>query len=167
MKDDLRQAFRALRRRPGFAAVAVLTLAFGIGINASLFSMISAFFLQPLPVKDAHQLVFLMQKGELINVPIGHSFPDYLDYRRATTVFSHLVAYMPTPCISQPPAKRRSGRGSRSFPRTTSPWPTSGRRSGTCSIPGRASRRVRNPRSFSATATGSAASEVIPGSWAG
>ncbi len=97
MKDDLRQAFRALRRRPGFAAVAVLTLAFGIGINASLFSMISAFFLQPLPVKDAHQLVFLMQKGELINVPIGHSFPDYLDYRQATTVFSHLVAYMPTP----------------------------------------------------------------------
>ncbi len=94
---DLRQAFRTLSKRPGFAAVAVLTLAFGIGINVSLFSLISAFFLQPLPVKDAHQLVFLMQKGELINVPIGHSFPDYLDYRQGTTVFSDLVAYMPTP----------------------------------------------------------------------
>lgn len=97
MKDDLRQAFRALRKRPGFAAVAALTLAFGIGTNASLFSMISAFFLQPLSVRDAHQLVLVMQKGELINVPYGHSFPDYLDYRQGTTVFSDLVAYMPTP----------------------------------------------------------------------
>ena len=97
MKDDLRQAIRALRKQPGFAAVAVLTLAFGIGVNVSLFSLISAFFLQPLPVKDAHQLVLLMQRGEAIGLPYGHSFPDYLDYREGTSAFSELVAYMPTP----------------------------------------------------------------------
>jgi predicted permease len=97
MKDDLRQAIRALRKQPGFAAVAVLTLTFGIGVNVSLFSLVSAFFLQPLPVKDAHQLVLLMQRGEAIGLPYGHSFPDYLDYREGTSAFSELVAYMPTP----------------------------------------------------------------------
>lgn len=97
MNDDLRQAVRALRKQPGFAVVAVLTLAFGIGVNISLFSMVSAFFLQPLPVKDADQLVLLMQRGEAFGLPYGHSFPDYLDYREGATGFSELVAYMPTP----------------------------------------------------------------------
>ena len=39
----------------------------------------------------------VMQQGEIINVPYGHSFPDYLDYRKSTTSFSDLVAFMPTP----------------------------------------------------------------------
>jgi predicted permease len=95
MKDDLRQALRTLRREPGFAAVAALTLAFGIGVNASLFSLVSALFLQPLPVKDAHELVLLMQRGELINVPYGHSFADYLDFRNEAGALTNLVAYMP------------------------------------------------------------------------
>jgi predicted permease len=103
--DDLRQAFRSLRKQPGFAAVAVLTLAFGLGVNVSLFSLISAFFLQPLPVKDSHRLVLLMQRSDLLNVPYGHSFPDYLDYREATTALSDLVAYMPTPVHLSPRAQ--------------------------------------------------------------
>ncbi|MPY91377.1 MAG: FtsX-like permease family protein [Luteitalea sp.] len=95
--DDLRQAFRSLRKQPGFAAVAILTLAFGIGVNASLFSLVSAFFLQPLAVKDPHQLVLLMQRGHAVSFPYGHSFPDYLDYREQTSAFTDIVAYMPTP----------------------------------------------------------------------
>jgi predicted permease len=95
--DDLRQAFRSLRKQRGFAAVAVVTLAFGIGVNVSLFSLVSAFFLQPLPVKDAHQLVLVMQRGDAINVPYGHSYPDYRDYRETATVFSDLAAYTPMP----------------------------------------------------------------------
>ena len=95
--DDLRHAFRSLRKQPGFTAVAVLTLAFGIGVNISLFAMVSAFFLQPLPIKDADRLVLLMQRGDVLNVPYGHSYPDYLDYRRSATLVSDLVAYMPTP----------------------------------------------------------------------
>jgi predicted permease len=95
--NELRQAFRSLRKQPGFTVVAILTLAFGVGVNASLFGLVSAFFLQPLPVKDAHQLVMVMQRGDLLNVPYGHSFPDYLDYRAETRSFSDLVAFMPTP----------------------------------------------------------------------
>ena len=95
--DDLRQAFRTLRKQPGFTAVAVLTLAFGIGVNVSLFGLLSAFFLQPLNVKDPGRLVFLMQRGDLINMPYGHSYPDFLDYRSGTTAFSDLVAFTVEP----------------------------------------------------------------------
>ena len=92
---DLRLAFRSLRKQPGFTAVAVLTLAFGIGVNASLFSLVNAFFLQPLPVKDADRLVLVMQRSDVINLPYGQSYPDYLDYRRESKTFADLVAYMP------------------------------------------------------------------------
>ncbi|HVR72273.1 MAG TPA: hypothetical protein VMT87_15620 [Vicinamibacteria bacterium] len=84
MKDDVRQALRTLRREPGYAAVAVLTLAFGIGVNASVFSLVNALFLQPLPVPDARDLVMVMQRVELIDVPYGHSYADYLDLREGT-----------------------------------------------------------------------------------
>ena len=97
MTSDLRQALRSLRKQPGFAAVAALTLAFGIGVNTSLFSLVSAMFLAPLKVRNAHELVLLMQRGELLNLPYGHSFPDYLDYREGTPAFADLVAFMPTP----------------------------------------------------------------------
>ena len=57
MTSDMRQALRSLRKQPGFATVAALTLALGIGVNTSLFSLVNAMFLQPLRVKDAHELV--------------------------------------------------------------------------------------------------------------
>jgi len=97
MRDDLRQALRTIRREPGFTAVVVVTLAFGIGVNTSLFSLVDALFLQPLPVPDPQELVMVMQKGEIINVPYGHSHLDYLDLRKEASVFSDLVAFMPTP----------------------------------------------------------------------
>ena len=109
MFNDLRQALRSIRKQPGFAAVVVFTLAFGIGVNTSIFSIVSAFFLQPLAVKDPHELVMVMQKGEIINVPYGHSFPDYLDYRKSVTTLTNLVAFMPTPvhlsARGQPPER--------------------------------------------------------------
>jgi predicted permease len=94
---DLRQAFRALLKQRGFAAVAVLTLALGIGADVTLFGLLSAFFLQPLPVKDADRLMLVMQRGDVLNVPYGHSYPDYLDYRRSMTALTDLVAYFPAP----------------------------------------------------------------------
>ena len=97
MMSELRQAWRSLRKQPGFTAVAALTLALGIGVNTSLFSLVSAMFLEPLKVRDAHELVLLMQRGDLLNIPYGHSFPDFLDYRRDTPAFADLVAFMPTP----------------------------------------------------------------------
>ncbi len=95
--NDLRLAFRALRKQPGFTAVAVLTLAFGIGVNASLFGLVNAFFLQPLPLKDSNRLVLVMQRSDAINLPYGHSYPDYLDYRRDAKTIADLVAYTPMP----------------------------------------------------------------------
>jgi predicted permease len=97
IKEDLKLALRSLAKEPGFTAVAVVTLALGIGVNTSLFSLVSAFFLQPLSVKDPQELVVVMQRGDLVNVPYGHSYLDYLDFRERTSSFSDLVAYMPTP----------------------------------------------------------------------
>lgn len=95
--NDLRHALRSLRKHPGYSAVAVLTLALGIGVSVSLFSMVSAFFLQPLPVTGAERLVIVMQRSAAIDVPYGHSYPDYLDYRKAARTLTDLAAYMPTP----------------------------------------------------------------------
>ena len=95
--SDLRHAFRSLRTHPGFTTVAVLTLALGIGVSISLFSIVSAFFLQPLPVAGADRLALVMQRSDAIDVPYGHSYPDYRDYRAATTTLTDLAAYMPTP----------------------------------------------------------------------
>jgi predicted permease len=96
MRHDLSHAFRSLRKQPGFAVVAILTLAFGIGVNTSLFGMVSAFFLQPLPVRDAHELVLVLQKSDTFQLPHGHSFPDYLDYRDGMKSITELTGYMPT-----------------------------------------------------------------------
>ena len=95
--NDLRHALRSLRRSPGFAAVTVLTLALGIGVNTSLFSLVDALFLQPLPVASPRELVMVMQRGDLLNVPYGHSYADYLDFREGMSAFSGLAAFMPTP----------------------------------------------------------------------
>src|SRR5690242_496268 len=95
--DDLVQAVRSLRKQPGFAIIAVLTLAIGIGVNVSLFGMVSAFFLRPLAASQPERLVVIMQRGDAINIPYGHSYPDFLDYRSGTTAFTDLAAYMPQP----------------------------------------------------------------------
>ena len=59
---DLRHALRGLRQQPAFAAVAVLTLAVGIGVNASVFGLLSAFFLRPLAIPNPQQLVVVMPR---------------------------------------------------------------------------------------------------------
>jgi len=57
MLKDLRYALRSFAKRPGFAIVAILTLALGIGVNSALFTVFNAFVWKPLPVKNPDQLV--------------------------------------------------------------------------------------------------------------
>ena len=90
--QDLRYALRMLRRNPGFTAVAVLSLALGIGANALVFSVVDALLLRPLPVARPDQLAFLETKSG-----VTQSFPNYRDLRDRNRTFSGLVGYRPAP----------------------------------------------------------------------
>ena len=92
--SDLRFGLRMLRKSPVFTATAVLTLALGIGANTAIFSMVDAFLLRPLPVKDGAQIValaFQQNRGGLQN---SFSLPEFQDLRRDTTnIFSDVLVY--------------------------------------------------------------------------
>ncbi|MGB9242748.1 MAG: ABC transporter permease [Candidatus Acidiferrales bacterium] len=92
--QDVQYGLRTLRKNPGFTAVAILTLALGIGANTAIFSLVDSFLLRPLPVKDPQQittLAYQLKGGQLIN---NFSVPDYRDIRDQTgNVFSGLITY--------------------------------------------------------------------------
>jgi len=91
--QDVRYGFRALRANRGFTAVAVLTLALGIGVNTALFTVFNAFVLRPLPLKDPESLVnfdSIDAAGERHRL---FSYLDYLEYRDQNTVLSDVVAW--------------------------------------------------------------------------
>ncbi|MFL6336480.1 MAG: ADOP family duplicated permease [Pyrinomonadaceae bacterium] len=89
---DLRYALRMLRRKPAFTAVAVLTLALGIGGNTAIFSVVNAVLLRALPYPDAERLVSVYE-----SLPQGGtgtaSVPNFLDWRAQSDAFTGLAAY--------------------------------------------------------------------------
>ena len=92
--QDLRYALRTARRDPGFAIIAVLTLALGIGINTAVFSVVNAVLLRKLPYAAPERLVTLHQKfPKLGAISLGTSPAEYLDYRDRTRTFSSLAGY--------------------------------------------------------------------------
>jgi predicted permease len=90
---NLRYALRALRRSPGFTLVAVLTLALGIGVNATMFSLVSAVLFRPLAVERPAELVNVYGRSVESSRHDALSFPNYLDYRARTETLSGLVAH--------------------------------------------------------------------------
>ena len=90
--QDIRYGVRMLLKNPAVSAVAVLTLALGIGANAAIFSGVSAFVLRPLPVPDPHQLVRPIELAEDRGISDEMSYPDFVDYRNQATVFEAMSA---------------------------------------------------------------------------
>src|ERR1700756_939997 len=98
--QDFRYALRTLRKSPVFLAVAVLSLALGIGANTAIFTLINQLILQPLPVRDPEQIVMLAGRGKHYggnNCPDRLSHPMYCKVRDKNTVFSGMFCTYPTP----------------------------------------------------------------------
>ena len=94
--QDVRYALRLLRRNPGFTAVAVLSLALGIGANSAVFSILNFAILRPLPVSHPEQLVTIThgrKTGSPDQYDANISYPQYLAVRDHNPVFSGLTAF--------------------------------------------------------------------------
>ena len=95
---DVRYSVRMFRQSPGFALVAILALAFGIGVNSAIFTVLNAVALRPLPVKDSGAVVSLSQVFQHIEKRNVHgeqsyfSYSEYEAYRDQNHVFSGLTA---------------------------------------------------------------------------
>ena len=92
--QDLRYAVRMLAKAPAFTAVAILTLALGIGANTALFSVINSVLLAPLPFPQADRLMALFSKRIAFETA-SISYPNFLDWQRNNHTFASLACYRP------------------------------------------------------------------------
>ena len=93
---DIRFALRWLRKSPGFALVAIASLAIGIGFNTALFTIVDALLFKPLPVAAPDRLVDVYTSDSTGTVDYSSSsYPDYLDLQAENQVFDGLVGYSP------------------------------------------------------------------------
>jgi len=97
MGHDLRQALQRLRRRPVATAIAILTLAVGIGATTAIFSVAHAVILRPLPYAHPERLVLVSQRDRERGQPfVEMSYPTFRDWRADDTVFEDLAGFPST-----------------------------------------------------------------------
>src|SRR5437868_11240493 len=92
--QDLRFAFRTLRRQPSVTTTTVITLAFGIGAASSIFSVVNAVLIRPLPYSDPSRLVII--DGNFLKLDmkqLGASPPEFVEYRYQTKSFEEIAAF--------------------------------------------------------------------------
>ncbi len=90
--EDIRHAFRMMRKSPGFAAIAVLTLALGIGANTAIFSIVNGVLLNPLPYPHPQELTILYEHTTNFEKS-SISYPNFLDWQRTNSTFASMAAY--------------------------------------------------------------------------
>src|SRR5579864_3381950 len=92
--QDVRYAGRLLRKNPGFTAIAVLTLALGIGANTAVFSVVNAVVLRPLPYKNSERIVSVKTSAAMLaNLELGNSWVAFEQIRQNASAFDQLTAY--------------------------------------------------------------------------
>lgn len=95
--QEVSYAFRSLRRTPGFAVVAVLTLALGVGVNTAIFSVVHAMLLRPLPYADPDRLVYIWETRTSQEFRQREaSYPNFADWQKQNSSFESLAGYNST-----------------------------------------------------------------------
>jgi predicted permease len=92
---DVRYAVRSLRKTPGYAVAAILTLALGIGANTAIFSALDGIVLKPLPYRHPERLVIVLLFNRSLNYSTYLSYPDFLDWQRNAHSFTQMAAFKP------------------------------------------------------------------------
>ncbi len=92
LAQDLHYAVRQLRKSPGFAAVAIITLALGIGANTAIFSILEGVVLAPLPYSDSDRLVMIWENNPRFP-RVWDSYPNFQDWQRTAHSFQQMAAF--------------------------------------------------------------------------
>lgn len=92
MVTDLKFAIRWLRKNPGFAVLAVLTLGVGIGVNTAMFSVVNAVLLRPLPFPEADRIVWMAESGPEVK-DRWVSYPNFVDWRARNQSFEAMSTF--------------------------------------------------------------------------
>ena len=88
---DIRYALRTVRQAPGFATIAIITLALGIGATTAIFSVVYGVLLHPLPYRDPARLIVLNETTPRVGI-VSVSYPNFLDWRAQNRAFSEMAA---------------------------------------------------------------------------
>ena len=91
--QDIRYGWRTLRKSPGFALIAIVTLGLGVAVNATIFSVVNGLLLRPLPVPHPEKVIVLTMTLPGNTTDNSFSYPDYLDVQRQNDSFSDVFGY--------------------------------------------------------------------------